>query len=311
MPKSNVTAGRVAEICARLINNESQTSIQRHTKVGSYTIGRIVAALREHGVPLETIARGTLDNVRKAELHKMFSTTLMSNRQITLALKIKLDTVNRHRKLFNAAELRAGRELPKCDCGQYLHHPRLCWARNHQQMKARGMRSIVTLGAEQQEDVRRRLLRGETLRSIAALVSVPKYGVRNFLARLSIEERRERQDCFLVTAARRRAAKMARELSRPKATNPNIDPLYAQIAKAVPRGIDPALRDDMISQAYLEVLEGKLDTSRLAEGVRKIRGRVFKAFANPWGAASLNALASDGSGRSMINNIPDGATAFV
>ncbi|MEG3176156.1 hypothetical protein U1872_07950 [Sphingomonas sp. RB3P16] len=305
MPKSNMTVTRVAELCARLINRESQASIGRTMGVHSKTLEKAIKALRAHGVAIETRKPSRLSPEREARLHNLFRSTLMSNRAIVAETGVALESVNKSRRRFNAEVLKSGGELPKCDCGQDLHHARMCWVRHRQHMKNSGIRSVVTLSNEDQIEVRNRLLAGDTVRSVAERFGLPKMSVGGFLRSLSSDDRRVRNDTFLVAAARRRASKLADSISRPRATNPAADPLYAEIAKSVSRRIDPALRDDMISQAYLEVLEGRLDPKHLREGMRKVRGRVFSAFANPWGNLSIDApTREDGTG-SWVENIPD------
>lgn len=305
MPNPSNTVARMAEVCARLINRESQSSIQRQTGMSPRTISKAIVAMREHGLVLDTIAPSRSDPARAAKLYEFFRATQLSNREIVARTGINLTFVNKTRLRFNAERVRAGDELPTCECGQYLHHARMCWARQRDNLAERGIRSFVTLEPQAREDVRRHLLAGATKRAIGERFGLSKDTVARILRSLTADERRAREDNFLVAAARRRAAQLARAIKRPRATNPTADPLYAEIAQAVPRGIDRALRDDMISQAYLEVLEGRLDPKRLREGMRKVRGRVFSAFANPWGNLSIDApTREDGSG-SWVENIPD------
>jgi len=311
MPRSKLTAAAIADVCARLINRESKTSIQKRAGMGGSTIDRIIAALQEHGLALDGYVAPRFDADREARLHELFRTTNMSNRRIVGETGVPLSTVNKSRERFNLALVQAGGELPRCGCGQYLHHPRLCWARTLDSMKRKGVASVHTLEPETKADVHRRLLMGQTARSIAERVGLSKALVRSYLRTLTREERQQREAAFRTNAGRRRAASAAKRIARPFATNPTSDPLYAAIAAAVPRAIDPALRDDMISQAYLEVLEGRLTKDQLVEGVKKVRSRIFQAFANPWGNLSLDAAIEDDSGRAMIERIPAGTSAFA
>lgn len=305
MRKSNITVARIAELCARLINRESQCSIVRIMGISPCSIGRAVSALRDHGVAVETASRPSIDVEKEARLHNLFRSTRLSNRTIVTDTGIPLETVNKSRRRYNAALIKAGEELPKCDCGQQLHHSRLCWARHRQNLKNRGVRSVATLEPFEQENMRRRLLAGATMRSEAERANLPKPAIGSFIRNFTPEERRQRDDSFVIASARRRSARLSKAIARPRAVKPMADPLYAQISHAVPRGIDSALRDDMISQAYLEVLEGRLDPKKLAAGVRKVRGRVFQAFANPWGNKSIDIANVDGRPGSWADNIPD------
>ena len=300
-----VTVSLIAEVCARLLNRESQSSIQKRTGMGTTTIGKAIAVMRAQGILVETAAATRLDPERETLLHEAFRTSTRSNREIVAATGINLTAINKSRQRFNAALVQAGGELPQCECGQYLHHARMCWARQRDNLAERGIRSFVTLDPTELEQVRRYLLAGATKRAIGERFNLSKDAVARILRSLTAEDRRAREDNFLVAAARRRAAVLARAIVRPRAINPTADPLYAEIARSVPHGIDPALRDDMISQAYLEVLEGRLDRTRLREGVRKVRGRVFSAFANPWGNRSLDAPLREGGTGTAADLIAD------
>lgn len=311
MPKSKMTAAALTDVCARLIKQESKTAIQKQTGMGGTTLNKMLDELRRHGLVAEARPAVRLDAEREARLHELFRTTALSNRDIERETGVCLSSVNKSRTRFNYELVKAGGELPKCDCGQYLHHARICWARLHENMKAHGVRSVHTLDPAVKADVHRRLVLGQTARSVAERAGLTKDLVRAYLRNLTAEERLQRDLAFRTNAGRRRAADAAKRIARPLATNPAHDPLYAEIAAAVPRGIDPALRDDMISQAYLEVLEGRLTKDRLAAGVKKVRGRMFQAFANPWGNLSLDAALGDDAGRSMIERVPSDASAFA
>lgn len=311
MSKSKLNAAALADVCARLLNGESRTSITKRWGIGGTTMNSMTETLRRHGLKVEARPAPRFDANREDELHRLFRTTTRSNREISATTGIPLSTVNGSRRRFNLEVVKSGEELPRCECGQYLHHARLCWARHRQNMKNAGIASVRTLAPEVAEDVRRRLLRGETMRSIAERVSLKKEQIHSFLRTFTAEERQQRELAFRTSAGRRRARALARKIARPHATNPSSDPLYARISAAVPRGIDPALRDDMISQAYLEVLEGQLKEDRLAEGVKKVRGRIFQAFANPWGNVSLDAALGDDDARAIVESIPAGTSAFA
>jgi hypothetical protein len=305
MGQPGITVARVAELCARLINRESKTSLKKSMGIGDKTMARAIDVLRKHGVTVEPIPPCRVDQDKRAALFEYFRTTQMSNRQIVAATGFHLKMVNLARRKFNIELINDGGELPKCDCGQYLHHPRMCWARLHQSKKDRGIACVRGLPNDVQADIRRRLIRGETLRAIGDDVGLDRNRICSFLRSFTSEERARRKDCFLVRSAQRRSEACRQKIANRHATNPMADPMYARIARAVPRAIDRALRDDMISQAYLEYLEKKLDPKRLSEGVKKVRGRVFQQFANPWGNRSIDVSLDGEDGASFADLIPD------
>lgn len=309
MAKAKLTAKAVAQICARLIRGDSQTRISREAGAGHSTIRVIIAALQEGGVQLNLTPQSRPDPEKHAKMLHLIETTRLSNRAIALRVGLHLDRVSSTRARYNEDIVRAGGELPVCECGRYLHHPQHCRARSLQSLVARGIPSPFTLPPADQQDIRDRLIRGETTRSVAERYELKRAQIFGFVRSLTDDERRDRDRARRTGAGRTRAAAATKRVKRPAALSPSADPLYARISAAIPRNIDRALRDDMIGEAYLACIEGKLDPEQLPEGIARIKSGVFKAFANPWGAASLDAVREDG--RTMIEQIPDGTSAFV
>jgi transposase len=311
MPKCKLCAAEIADVCARLIIGESRRSIAKLHGISTATMIRMEDALRKRGVTIAPPPKRRVGTQQRALLDNLLRTTSKSNREIAAASGVSVGTVSIARHRFNIELVQAGGELPRCDCGQYLHHPRLCWARQKQNMINTGMRSLVTMDPEMRADVRRRLLGGEAMRAVAEGVGLKRSQILSFVQTFTRDEREQRKAAFRVGAGRRRADALRRSITKPKATDPTTDPLYARISAAVPRAIDGTLRDDMISQAYLEVLEGRIKEDQLADGVKKVRGRIFQAFANPWGNLSLDVTCGDEGGRRMIERIPSETSAFA
>lgn len=53
------------------------------------------------------------------------------------------------------------------------------------------------------------------------------------------------------------------------------DPLYQEIEQLVPSGLPPDIRDDVISELFLAVLDGSLSRDRLQSGGRAIMDRAI------------------------------------
>jgi len=66
------------------------------------------------------------------------------------------------------------------------------------------------------------------------------------------------------------------------------DPIFKRIWQAVPRNVDPALREDIVSDIYLEIREGKLHPRDIERQARRFVAAGFATWANPWGALSLS-----------------------
>ncbi|AHE52810.1 hypothetical protein NX02_05355 [Sphingomonas sanxanigenens DSM 19645 = NX02] len=79
----------------------------------------------------------------------------------------------------------------------------------------------------------------------------------------------------------------------------------------VPRTIDRALRDDMISEAYLQVLEGRIKGNATPTDMKKVISGVFRRFANKWGDVSLDEPVSAGSDTLLRDMIPEDAGLYA
>lgn len=66
------------------------------------------------------------------------------------------------------------------------------------------------------------------------------------------------------------------------------DPIFGRISRAVPRSIEANLREDIISDVYLEIREGRLHPRDIATQAKRFITAGYACWANPWGALSLN-----------------------
>ena len=147
-----------------------------------------------------------------------------------------------------------------------------------------------------------RVLNGDTYAAIAKVFGIPESAVANFKKSLDQDERDAQKK---IPQGRRRACQLARAVSQAQSTNPRADPLYDQISKAIPREIGPALRNDMISDTYMEVLEGRLALGDIQKGANASKRRVFSQYANRWGDISLDAPISSDATRTIGDSIAD------
>lgn len=84
------------------------------------------------------------------------------------------------------------------------------------------------------------------------------------------------------------------------------DPIFARISRAVPRSVDPMLREDVLSDIYLAIREGVLHPRDVEAAARKFIGAAFAAWANRWGNLSLDVAASAvGNGPTFADLIED------
>lgn len=309
MVTNALPTARAAELCARLLKSQSKTLIRREMHVGLATIHRFIEGLKLNGIELPNMPRATPPHAHTDAVLERMQTTNDSNRTISNDLGASLSIVNKLRKRHVAALRAQGLEPPRCGCGQDLHHPYFCWYRQRETLKSQGKAVLAAMDDAVRDDVRRMLLDGMTLRAVGEKIGASRATVMDFLAKFSPEERAYRRDRFTVASGRRRAAKMSAALKRPKSTDPKSDPTYAAIAKLVSHRIDGALRDDIISEAYVEFVQGRIKLDALREGVKQVQRRVFAAFANPWGDLSLDVSPFGDGGSTWADRLVDERTS--
>lgn len=294
MARNSITVARAAEICARLLKSETRAAIHRATGAADATILNALRTLRAHGVDVSTPERRSAQSKRMADIFERMKTTGDSNRKISRDLGINLWDVNRARTAYQTSLVKEGGEPAKCGCGKPINHLYGCQHRLRERLLAKGIKSICTMDQNGREEVRLQLLAGDTLQVIADRIGFSRQNVLDHLKSLPREDRTSRTEKLNLMAGQRRADRINGRVTRPKATDPNADITYATIAKLVSHRIDAALRDDIISEAYVQFLFGRIKLNDLRAGVKKVQSRMFNAFANPWGDLSLDTPLSDG-----------------
>jgi hypothetical protein len=281
--------------------------------------------MRADGSYPKTVNGASICRERRDEIWSMFQHTRLSSTAIAKRIGVESWSINSERNMFEDHARKNGIAIPLCLCGKGLHHQFACWARVNERARAAGRATRGLLATESQQDMRRRLLQGEEVRSVATSFGLQSSQLYHHLSTWSLQDRNTRNAALATREEERRAAlalkfssrqaaravKKARKSVPTVAITPFKDPIYARISAEVPCSIDAALRDDMISEAYLDILEGRLDYAHLEAGMKRVRNRVYAAHASRWGPVSLDALRDDGSGRSLIENVPDGTTAFL
>ncbi|MFD0804301.1 hypothetical protein ACFQZU_23700, partial [Streptomonospora algeriensis] len=143
-----------------------------------------------------------------------------------------------------------------CACGRPLNHNFWCSARWDAHDMPRGRRPFP----EPQETLAvNALLRGDLVADIAKAVGAGPDSVWRLRRTLSDSQRAER-----ALAMRHRLAN-GRGLQG--------EALMAKIEAAVSRRLDPVLRDDVISEIYLAVVEGRVEAEQIGAVVRSFVSR--------------------------------------
>lgn len=290
---------KVARLCRQMLEGESISGVCKKNKLPFTTIHRLARNLVDAGVPIEIRAPIRLDTERARHTWQLFQTTKLSNRQISKEFGYAVECVRRDRHRYNAAQLRAGNELPTCQCGKYLHHPRGC------AFRASSIEKSPSLTAEAAILARDALISGEAVKAVADAHSVAKHTIQRLVKRMTSVEREERTSNIKTREAQRRAAKIAALLERPASLDLSSNAVLRQISSAVPRGIDQALRDDIIGELHLRLIEGAFKLDQLGAAAKAEISRAYRQFACSWGDLSLDEIGANG--RSMIANVTHSA----
>lgn len=297
------TSVQIAEVCCLLMKGLARTDVRRETGVGRNTIEKVDKVLAAHGftssggagnATRKVISRSRgqkprLDLQKMRELCRDFA---RDSRSIAVEMGCNDTSVIQHRKKFELEWAAQGIEIPKCVCGRQLRHSGLCPPLLRLRLLERGRRTSLTLSEEELREVERRFRAGDSMREIGAAVSmtgiqIDQYARRTFTPDSKAERLKAKELRRLATREAKKRASALRPLW-PNATDPKKDALFAAIDQSVPRAIEPCLRDDITSQAYLEVLEGTIDRGALREGVKRVQSRVYANFAGRWGTISLD-----------------------
>lgn len=186
------------------------------------------------------------------------------------------------------ATLRALREEGvTCGCGGLLQHVGSCDHNGRvapEQIERRNQILGLLARGVPVEEIGRRLGRAPNV--------IDRY--RRFLTPAQMEQRARG-----ITERRRRNA-----IEAP--VSAHRDPLYAQVARAVPASLPRHLRDDIISDMIVAVLEGR-EADAVCADARRFIGRGFRQWASKFGPASLDEARFDDSAETLVASIPDPA----
>jgi transposase-like protein len=98
---------------------------------------------------------------------------------------------------------------------------------------------------------------------------------------------------------------------KPSFATPFKDEAYARIARAVSRFLPADIRDDVISDAYVALLEGTLAEADIETRIRRFENRVIGSFANKFGALSLDEGRGEDGTFSLMQTIADPSAAVA
>lgn len=175
-----------------------------------------------------------------------------------------------------------------CACGRPVNHNYWCSARWDAFEMPRGRRPLP----EPMETLAiQALRRGDSIHEIAKAVGVGRDSILRLRQTFTVEERDQR------ARAMRARAKQNRELQPER--------LLASIKSAVSNRIDAALRDDVISEIYLAVIEGRIEPEQVRAVVRSFVSKGMAEWQPLHGPRSLNQSAFEDGGATVGDLVGD------
>lgn len=160
---------------------------------------------------------------------------------------------------------------------------------------------------DQRTELKEKLIAGEPRLLVAQHFGIREKAVARYISRLTEDERAER-DRNYQPGWWRKGTKAARK-AKAGAISYHLDirdPLYVRIAAAVPRAIGRSLRDDVISDLYLAVLEGEVEEADVEKEARQFISRGYGLWESRRGL-SLDTPMGPDDHRRWVDMIPDEA----
>lgn len=300
VPFTKLPPAKVAEVKRRYRDREGIRSISRSTGVTLSTVQRLVSHWRAKskyglapclcGRPLRHggICWATKSGVvGKRQLTRIEQGILAGRTSHAMAEQLNLSvmTVLKHSVPIRD---RLFAEGFTCACGRALNHNFWCSARWEAYDMPRGRRPFPE---PQETEAVEALLRGDLVADIAKAIRFSPDSVWRLRRSLSEEQRCERARAMRGRLACGRGIKG--------------EALMAKIKAAVSSRIDPALRDDVISEIYLAVIEGRVEPEQIGAVVRSFVSRGMAQWQPLHGPRSLDQKAFEDGGATIGDLVGD------
>lgn len=306
MPVTKVTSERLAAIRRGYRDRQSIRTISRATGASFSTIQRLISQWREKskydlapcacGKPARHV--GSCWANRSGLVGKRHLTRIeqgirdgRTSHAIAEHLKLSVMTVLKHSVPIRDRLFAAG---VTCACGRALNHNFWCSARWDAHEMPRGRRPFPE---PQETQAVEALLRGDVVADIAQAVGVGPDSVWRLRRTLSDDQRAQR-----ARAMRDRLA-IGRGLQG--------EFLMTRIKAAVPSRLDPVLRDDVISEIYLAVIEGRVEPEQIGAVIRSFVSRGMAQWQSAYGPRSLDEKLSADGNRTLADSIGDTTAALA
>lgn len=300
VPYTKLPPEQVAEVKKRFRAQMGVSAISRVTGVPQSVVQRLVKRWRSRpGYTAKSCACGrpafhaggcivkTPGAIGKRLLSRIDARVVEgeTTRQIADALDLHPLTVAKHSLPARERLFAAGKT---CACGRILGHNYWCSATWDLHGQPRGRRPFAQ--AIEREAVAA-LVRGDLVADIAKKAGVGTDSVYQLRATLPTASKTARARAMRDRIAQR--GKAEGEL------------IMAQIQRAVTRRIDPMLRDDVVGELYLAVMEGRLEVEQIGAAVRSFVNRGLSEWQSAYGPKSLDASLGPDDARSVVDMIRD------
>jgi hypothetical protein len=208
--------------------------------------------------------------------------------RIAVRLGVHVQTVLKHSMVLRD---RLHADGTSCACGRPIGHPYWCSAKWDGYEMPRGARPLP-------DDIARivaaRLVVGDVVSEIAAAAKIGTD--RIWAARLELSEADRQRRTLAVRARIARGKALQRE------------DIMGMIEAAVPRRIDAMLRDDVVGEIFLAVMEGRIEVEQIKAAVRSFVAKGIAQWQSAYGPRSLDQkLFADGS-RTLGDMLEDETT---
>ena len=303
-PKINPSLRR--EAMRRYRNGDSIRTISNATGIGYGVMQRLIAYWRKqsHYDPKPCICgrparhsggciKNTSGAVGQLEKARIVSATRAGElpHRIAEQIGVQVQTVLKHSAETRAAMFAAG---VSCACGRPVGHPYWCSAKWDAYDQPRGRRPLPEPRETQAVEA---LLRGDIVADIATAVRVGTDSIWRLRRSLTDDQRAQRTGAIRDRIARNERA--------------GAEAIMDQIKAAVSKRIDPTVRDDVIGELYLAVVEGRIEVEQVADVVRSFVCRGISQWQSAFGPRSLDATLSSDGNRTLADIVGDSTAALT
>ena len=85
----------------------------------------------------------------------------------------------------------------------------------------------------------------------------------------------------------------------------HADPIYGRIWRAIPRTVEPMLREDIMSDLYLAIREGRLHPRNIEAEAKQFVTAAYSVFANRFRYISLDAPRGEDGEITLLDTLAD------